>query len=201
MELKDRLEFCSKCKNRYFDPNKGLLCGLTKQKPDFEPTCPDFIEDEKVIEKLKFKESEETSQHTTIKKFFSETENEFAEERQHGGCLTTYLTVLLIFVVGQFFIILFSIISSTNSGNNNLGVPQNIFIIINLFILSILIVKFIGILLIFSWKKLGIYLFLVTVSINSIFALFANPRLAFIGIIIFIGIYMGIIHPKWKYFE
>ncbi len=45
MELHERLKLCEKCKNRKFDFQTGLICSLTDEKPKFEHTCPDYVED------------------------------------------------------------------------------------------------------------------------------------------------------------
>lgn len=42
MTLLERLESCKICENKKFDPNRGIVCGLTNEKPDFENTCPSF---------------------------------------------------------------------------------------------------------------------------------------------------------------
>lgn len=45
MELKEKLVFCNKCKNKKFDMKQGVLCGLTLRKPNFDNTCKDFVID------------------------------------------------------------------------------------------------------------------------------------------------------------
>jgi hypothetical protein len=40
---------CKQCTNRKMDLQKGLICGLTDQKAQFEDTCPDFNKDPKVV--------------------------------------------------------------------------------------------------------------------------------------------------------
>lgn len=42
MELSERLNFCRKCNNQHMDMHRGLLCGLTNNKPDFEGTCANY---------------------------------------------------------------------------------------------------------------------------------------------------------------
>ncbi len=49
--LKEKLEICSVCKKREFDPNKGLVCSLTKDKPTFEDDCTTFESDTVQVEK------------------------------------------------------------------------------------------------------------------------------------------------------
>ncbi len=38
-------EFCDNCTNKSFNPNLGLVCGLTNEKPDFIDSCPSFTLD------------------------------------------------------------------------------------------------------------------------------------------------------------
>lgn len=42
LELEDRLNFCTRCKNRGFDKNIGLVCKLTNEQANFELKCPHF---------------------------------------------------------------------------------------------------------------------------------------------------------------
>lgn len=41
----ERLKLCEVCSNRKFDPNSGLICGLTMLKPAFEGHCEDYNND------------------------------------------------------------------------------------------------------------------------------------------------------------
>lgn len=45
-----KLELCRHCRNRKFDKARGLFCGLTDDKPQFEETCPDYVEDKASVE-------------------------------------------------------------------------------------------------------------------------------------------------------
>jgi hypothetical protein len=47
---KIRNEICLSCRNKKFDLQKGLLCYLTNEKPNFETSCPDYLNEEKYIE-------------------------------------------------------------------------------------------------------------------------------------------------------
>lgn len=49
--------FCRKCKNREFDPQRGIVCKLTQKKPDFEEECPQFLLDEVLVEQEKEQEN------------------------------------------------------------------------------------------------------------------------------------------------
>lgn len=55
MTLKDQLKFCSECQNKKFDPNRGIVCGLTDNKPDFVDYCASFDGD---IAKVKLKQEQ-----------------------------------------------------------------------------------------------------------------------------------------------
>lgn len=58
MKIKDKNNYCRVCLNRNMDYDKGLLCGLTNEKPAFEKTCPSFKLDEKNAERLVDRESD-----------------------------------------------------------------------------------------------------------------------------------------------
>lgn len=52
MTQEERLEFCTICKHRELNFEKGLLCGITNQYATFENTCENYDEDlEKRIQK------------------------------------------------------------------------------------------------------------------------------------------------------
>lgn len=56
MTTKERLEFCTICKNRKVDFKNGLICNLTNEKPDFINICDSFTKDHDEAErKLKLK--------------------------------------------------------------------------------------------------------------------------------------------------
>lgn len=40
--LTDKINVCKQCKHREFNPESGIVCGLTKNKPAFEDTCWHF---------------------------------------------------------------------------------------------------------------------------------------------------------------
>lgn len=44
--LEEKIKFCKVCKNRDFDPMSGVVCGLTKEKPDFECECEKYVADD-----------------------------------------------------------------------------------------------------------------------------------------------------------
>jgi hypothetical protein len=42
MNVLERLKVCSTCQNRKFDPSHGVVCSLTKKKPEFEEHCEHY---------------------------------------------------------------------------------------------------------------------------------------------------------------
>jgi hypothetical protein len=52
MELNQRIEICGTCHLRKFS-DQGIVCGLTKEKPVFDLTCPDYEMDERQMVKKK----------------------------------------------------------------------------------------------------------------------------------------------------
>lgn len=50
MTREEQLKFCSICVNRSFNPQIGMVCGLTNEKADFTVRCENFVEDEKEME-------------------------------------------------------------------------------------------------------------------------------------------------------
>lgn len=49
MNNSEKLSVCSICKNRKHSLQKGIVCGLTDEKPDFEAMCPEYVQDEKEV--------------------------------------------------------------------------------------------------------------------------------------------------------
>jgi hypothetical protein len=48
MTREQHLEFCTRCLNRKFDPNNGVICSLTGKIASFEVECTDFRVDESI---------------------------------------------------------------------------------------------------------------------------------------------------------
>lgn len=57
MTRDQHLEFCKRCLNREFNPQLGIVCGLTKRIADFENNCDHFSKDESVKEEIVQQES------------------------------------------------------------------------------------------------------------------------------------------------
>ena len=62
MNAEERLNLCKVCKNRKFTLQKGIVCGLTGEKPTFEESCDAYIEDSVEKEKLKRLEEEQAQE-------------------------------------------------------------------------------------------------------------------------------------------
>ena len=66
--------FCRRCKFYDFNLSKGILCGITKLKPDFEDICSNFSLDPERDKKLKVKnewEAHRERSHFQDKGFFA----------------------------------------------------------------------------------------------------------------------------------
>ncbi|MCK4662290.1 MAG: hypothetical protein KAT68_05455 [Bacteroidales bacterium] len=53
MTREDQIKFCQVCKNRKFNPQIGLICGLTNEKAQFTDTCESYDEDSELIKREK----------------------------------------------------------------------------------------------------------------------------------------------------
>ena len=42
MELSDKIKYCSICRNSKRDIERGIVCGLTNEKPAFDKHCADL---------------------------------------------------------------------------------------------------------------------------------------------------------------
>ena len=53
MDTREQVQnFCRKCTKRKFDASKGIICSLTFEKPDFEHSCNDYVEDEEAARQI-----------------------------------------------------------------------------------------------------------------------------------------------------
>ncbi|MGH1386093.1 hypothetical protein [Kordia sp.] len=50
--MNDKIEFCKTCTNRSFSSSKGIVCGLTNEKPNFVLSCSDYERDIKEEKKI-----------------------------------------------------------------------------------------------------------------------------------------------------
>jgi hypothetical protein len=51
--VEDRITLCKTCNLRTFNPEIGIICSLTENKPAFETTCKDYQVDNKEVTRLK----------------------------------------------------------------------------------------------------------------------------------------------------
>ncbi len=45
MTHKERIDICNQCTNREFSSSVGIICGLTRKRPDFQVSCAEYNED------------------------------------------------------------------------------------------------------------------------------------------------------------
>lgn len=83
MDLKKRLEFCTKCQKRKFG-DTGIVCSLSDRKPDFNDTCKDFLIDPKEAQKI------------LAKKNYSSTSGSYKEESSSNSIWLIIAVVLFI---------------------------------------------------------------------------------------------------------
>ncbi len=57
MTTSEPLEWCEKCTLRAFSRDKGIVCSLTNNKPNFVDTCPDFSEDERAAKRIELEKT------------------------------------------------------------------------------------------------------------------------------------------------
>lgn len=48
MTREDYLHYCNSCTNKGFDPQKGMICKLSQNLPNFTLTCSSYVEDPKI---------------------------------------------------------------------------------------------------------------------------------------------------------
>lgn len=178
MDRKEQLVFCKQCRNQKFDPQRGIICGLTDAPADFEGTCPDF--DQKVPDRF------ESSGNYTYK----------SHEPERGGCLMVYIVLI---VVGGTFGTIVSLVGAINSSDAYYSVPVWYYLIA--FAMSVS--NILAAVLIYNWKKLGFYLLVggMTITLLTRLAVGVNDPMNFLGVLIGLGIAFGVIMPKWEHFS
>lgn len=72
MTREERLKYCSVCKNRQMDINKGIICSLTNSQATFDENCSNYVADEIAVSKAaaKNKELEESKKISGWLSFF-----------------------------------------------------------------------------------------------------------------------------------
>jgi len=76
--LKYKLSYCNFCRNKSFDNQRGTLCGLTNEKPEFIKSCHDYYENEQLIDYIT------TTLRGLIKKRYSELSFMKAYQNPHS---------------------------------------------------------------------------------------------------------------------
>ena len=65
-DKEDQLKFCKVCKNKRMNVQKGIVCGLTGEKPDFNELCPNYEEDPKEVQKVNLIKAEKEKQYKEL---------------------------------------------------------------------------------------------------------------------------------------
>lgn len=61
--IMSKTDICKKCKKKKLDLKRGIVCGLTNEKPTFENSCPNFDKDEAIkdLKETRLKRNEQRS--------------------------------------------------------------------------------------------------------------------------------------------
>lgn len=63
--MKQRIALCRQCEKRMYNPQVGIICSITKQKPDFEGVCHEYSMDKKeageIDRKQQYEQKEKSS--------------------------------------------------------------------------------------------------------------------------------------------
>jgi hypothetical protein len=99
MTREEQLQFCKVCKNKKFDPHKGIVCALTGEQADFQETCSNYGENAEAAQKAKREADEALRQYKS--------------DVSVSGWLAFFLWVGI--GVGLLFTIIFSFIELVNN--------------------------------------------------------------------------------------
>lgn len=61
MNLSEKIKICSTCQHRKRDLRRGIVCGLTDQKPDFDAACESYCADDAAVARAKANEEADDS--------------------------------------------------------------------------------------------------------------------------------------------
>lgn len=84
MDRKLHLKYCSVCQNRKFDPNHGIVCGLTDKVADFSDSCIDYQEDEVKMKEIKESEMVNMSTEELLTTLPEDIKNHLRQHQSFG---------------------------------------------------------------------------------------------------------------------
>lgn len=178
MEITDRIALCKQCLHKSFNPSKGIVCGLSNEKPTFDSACKNFLRDENIKEREPAR--------------LGESANE-----GRGGCLST---ILVLIIVGALFNILISFAMIASKPRMIIETMPVYFYLINA-LSGMLALS--GAVLMFLWRKLGVYIYggaLLISIINQVQRPYYET-IHLIAVIFGIIILFAVIAPKWDDFK
>ncbi|MDN5203791.1 hypothetical protein QQ008_20540 [Fulvivirgaceae bacterium BMA10] len=71
LTLQEQLKFCRTCQKRQLDPQRGIVCSLTNEKPTFTDNCPNYQIDSSEAQRLASVEQEAIAAEKESNDFFS----------------------------------------------------------------------------------------------------------------------------------
>lgn len=128
MDLSDKIKICANCKKSKRDIQRGIICGLTNEKPAFENTCPSLDIDEKESAKTKkiIKEARKNEISGSLSFFLWVIIGLFSTIEITSSILTVYsLGFRLYFIIGNlisFITAVYCIASFYKQKNNSVAI-------------------------------------------------------------------------------
>lgn len=113
MDRKDQLKYCKVCMHQKLDFDKGFLCSLTMDYPDFEEECPYFKENEDLVKKEKKRKIERVLSKTTNTIEGDEDVEIYYDYANNGTRIANYLIDLIVI---YFTIIFITVLIGNMSG-------------------------------------------------------------------------------------
>ena len=93
MDRHEQLTYCRVCGNKAFDPEKGIICGLTREPAAFENECPDFKGNKDDIWKLELAEREKPGNRFLA--LFTPRKDYFITPLIADICLVVFLVITI----------------------------------------------------------------------------------------------------------
>ena len=108
MNLEERIQQCELCQLRKHTEEDWIVCSLTDALPDFEDTCPDFVEDPYEVQS-----KNEFSKETKVA-IGNAAHHSIMEKTMAGGIYLGLLFIFLAVILGVFQILYFEGLGKTS---------------------------------------------------------------------------------------
>lgn len=95
MERKEQLRYCKVCMHQKLDFEKGFLCSLTMDYPDFEEECSNYKSNENLVEKERKRKMDRILSKIADKTVDNEDQAIYYDYANNGTRLANYLIDLI----------------------------------------------------------------------------------------------------------